>query len=96
MTSYLILNFVVLAVLYMAVFVADSGIITRRWLRALGLMLVLTLIFDSLIIAAGIVAYDTTKLLGVYLARAPVEDFAYTLAVMLLVPLLWNWFRRQP
>ena len=53
-------------------------------------MLVLTAIFDNLIVATGIVAYDESKLLGIKLLTVPLEDFAYTVVAVLLVPAIWK------
>jgi len=53
-------------------------------------MLVLTAIFDNLIVAAGIVGYDESKLLGVRIGVIPIEDFAYTVVAILLVPTIWK------
>lgn len=53
-------------------------------------MLVLTAVFDNLIILAGIVDYDATKLMGIYVGVVPIEDFAYTLVAVLLVPAIWK------
>jgi lycopene cyclase domain-containing protein len=53
-------------------------------------MLVLTAVFDNLIILAGIVAYDETKLLGISVGVVPIEDFAYTVVAVLLVPAIWK------
>jgi lycopene cyclase domain-containing protein len=53
-------------------------------------MLVLTAVFDNLIILAGIVAYDETKLLGISVGAVPIEDFAYTVVAVLLVPAIWK------
>lgn len=53
-------------------------------------MLVLTAVFDNLIILAGIVDYDTTKLMGIYVGVVPIEDFAYTVVAVLLVPAIWK------
>ena len=53
-------------------------------------MLILTAVFDNLIILAGIVDYDTTKLLGIYFGVVPIEDFAYTVVAVLLVPAIWK------
>lgn len=53
-------------------------------------MLVLTAIFDNLIVAAGIVGYDESKLLGVSIGVIPIEDFAYTVVAILLVPTIWK------
>jgi lycopene cyclase domain-containing protein len=65
-----------------------------RW-RALGLalivMLVLTAIFDNMIIGFGLVDYDPELISGVRIGVAPIEDFAYTVVAMIVVPMLWAW-----
>jgi lycopene cyclase domain-containing protein len=58
-------------------------------------MTILTAIFDSLIIATGIVAYDPSKILGWYVGRAPVEDFSYMLVASVAAPVLWKWYDRK-
>ena len=92
MATYIVLNTVYL--------VAVLAILKRRgllvWNRSvlvtLCIMIVCTAIFDSLIIAAGIVDYDTTKILGVYIGAAPIEDFMYALLAVAIVPALWKGF----
>lgn len=54
-------------------------------------MFILTAIFDSLIIALSIVDYDSSKILGINILNAPIEDFAYTIAAVILVPSLWTY-----
>lgn len=63
----------------------------RQWVITAVILFVLTAIFDSLIIYAKIVDYDYTKLLGIRIGRAPIEDFAYTVAAVLLIPALWRY-----
>ena len=58
-------------------------------------MLLLTLIFDNVIIGTGIVAYDQSKLSGIMLGYAPIEDFAYTLVALVLTPSLFEFFRKK-
>ena len=58
-------------------------------------MLVLTALFDNLIIAAGIVEYDHSKLLGIYVGVVPLEDFAYTVLAVLLVPTIWKAMNKK-
>ena len=53
-------------------------------------MLILTAVFDNLIILAGIVDYDAAKLMGIYVGVVPIEDFAYTVVAVLLVPAIWK------
>lgn len=50
----------------------------------------LTLVFDTLMIAADLYVFDPDKILGVYLWGAPLEDFAYALAAALGMPVLWT------
>ncbi|MDH6532053.1 small toxic polypeptide LdrA/B/C/D [Aurantimicrobium minutum] len=52
-------------------------------------MLITTAIFDNVIIGVGLVAYDPSTLLGVFIGNAPVEDFAYTVAGVMILPALW-------
>lgn len=52
-------------------------------------MVITTAVFDNVIIGTGLVAYDTSTLLGMYVGVAPVEDFAYTLAAVMIMPALW-------
>lgn len=60
--------------------------------RALALLavLVLTAIFDNVMIGVGLVAYNPAHTSGLRLGLAPVEDFAYPIAAALLLPALWT------
>ena len=57
-------------------------------------MLVLTAIFDNLIIISKIVDYDPTKISGMMIGAAPIEDFFYTLAAVLIIPSVWTYLGR--
>ncbi|OGL22405.1 hypothetical protein A2707_03725 [Candidatus Saccharibacteria bacterium RIFCSPHIGHO2_01_FULL_45_15] len=89
MVTYLILNLAVLAVVA-TVFYKHLHKPSRAWVSMLIILLVMTAIFDSLIIMMEIVGYDTTKILGIYIGRAPIEDFFYAILAAVLVPLLWQ------
>lgn len=66
-------------------------------LVAAGALVVLTAVFDSVIVATGIVAYDDHQRLGWTIGLAPVEDFLYPLAGVLLLPAVWTLaLRRWP
>jgi lycopene cyclase domain-containing protein len=58
------------------------------------LLFVLTAVFDSVMIAAGLFGYADGTRLGPVLGLAPVEDFAYPLVAVLLVPAVWTLCRR--
>lgn len=58
-------------------------------------MLILTAIFDNLIILNGIVGYDHSKISGWMIGAAPIEDFFYTVAAVLIVPSVWTFLGRK-
>ena len=58
-------------------------------LAAGALLMVLTAIFDTVIIGVGLVDYDESLILGWRIGLAPIEDFAYPLAGVILLPALW-------
>jgi lycopene cyclase domain-containing protein len=88
--KYVILNVVVLAALIAALVVARVRVPWRvaGWVTAV--LLLLTLMFDNAIIGAGIVAYNPEFISGVMLWLAPIEDFAYSIAAVMIVALLWE------
>lgn len=89
MTTYLLLN--------LAFFVTLGLFVPKRlspppkaWYVLLAGMLLLTLVFDPIIIALHIVAYHSDKIIGLRLFGAPVEDFFYALYAACVVPLVWH------
>lgn len=95
MMTYSLLNLVF--------FVALLGIYlyTRRMahakaaLLATVLVVALTAVFDPIMIALGIVAYDANKLLGLYWFGAPIEDFAYAFFAVPFVAAVWTLLERR-
>jgi len=65
------------------------------WLISAAVMMALTAVFDNAIIGTGLVAYDSELLSGVMVGVAPVEDFAYTVAALMLIPALWHLLERR-
>lgn len=87
--NYLALNAIFIGISLLALLLVPKN----RWpayLVGLVPMLLLTAIFDNLIVASGIVAYDPTKISGVMLGAVPIEDFAYTIAAVAIVPSVWS------
>jgi len=81
-----------------AVLAATAGRgIRRTSAAALGLaalcLMLLTAVFDTVMIAAGLFTYADGLHLGVRIGLAPVEDFAYPLAAVILLPALWMRLR---
>jgi lycopene cyclase domain-containing protein len=69
----------------------------RRFLRGLGLtlvvVLVLTAIFDNIMIGIGLVAYEREHLSGIFIGIAPIEDFSYAVFAAVVLPSLWSLLR---
>ncbi|MCU1573263.1 MAG: lycopene cyclase [Micrococcaceae bacterium] len=61
-------------------------------------LLVLTAIFDNVMIAAGLFSFNPDTILGLFLGLVPLEDFAYPAAAVLMLPALWILlvWRKEP
>jgi lycopene cyclase domain-containing protein len=51
---------------------------------------VLTAVFDNLMIAVGLFEYSAEHTSGWRIGLAPLEDFAYVLAAVVLLPAVWT------
>lgn len=56
---------------------------------AFAVLAALTIVFDNLMIAAGFFDYGAGSITGLRIGLVPVEDLAYPLAGLLLLPALW-------
>lgn len=95
MATYVILNLAFMAVAITALVVLKAWHWSKTSIQVLVILLALTAIFDSLIIKAGIVAYDASLLLGLYIGAAPIEDFFYAIFAAILIPSVWTWLSRE-
>ena len=90
--NYWSLNLIFLAIV---VVIVVAGFIARRTPRwsAVGLtaaiVLVMTAIFDNVMISVGLVAYNPQLISGIFIGVAPIEDFAYAIAAVIGLPALW-------
>jgi lycopene cyclase domain-containing protein len=96
--TYTLLNLAFLVpAAVLAVVAAARSSDRRRFLRALGLtlvvVLILTAIFDNVMIGIGLVAYDPAHLSGIFVGIAPVEDFSYAVFAAVVLPSLWSLLR---
>ena len=94
--SYGQLNLVmVVLVAIVAGILAFRARVGARWWGQVALawvvLTVLTIVFDSIMIAADLFRFDEAKLTGVTVWLAPVEDLAWPLAAALLLPAVWAW-----
>lgn len=58
------------------------------------LLMLMTAVFDNLIVIAKIVSYDESKISGLKVLVAPIEDFAYTLVLVPLIALVQSYFTK--
>lgn len=93
--TYPLLTLIVLSVFAIYAWLMRRWINWRFLVPATIFMLAMTAIFDNVIIGSGIVDYDYDKTLGIRVLLAPIEDFAYTLVALVLVPSLFNWLRSR-
>ena len=87
--NYLTLNLLFLGLSLLALLLVPKN----RWpayLVGMVPMIVITAIFDNWIVAARIVGYDSSKITGIMIGIVPIEDFAYTIAAVLIVPSVWS------
>ena len=96
--TYWLLDAIFLGVVVIVALVALAARRTTRWIAVLiatGILLVLTAIFDNIMIGIGLVDYDRALISGVFIGRAPLEDFAYAVAAAVLLPSLWALLGRK-
>lgn len=58
-------------------------------LLAAVVLIVLTAVFDNVMIGLGIMQYAEDAISGLRIGLAPLEDFAYPLAAVILLPSVW-------
>jgi lycopene cyclase domain-containing protein len=93
--TYLALNLT-----FMFIAFVTLNLVSRKspW-RAIGFtmlwMLLVTLVFDNIIIGLEIVGYDKTKISGILFGLAPIEDFAYTVVAVLAVSIIWTKLTKE-
>jgi lycopene cyclase domain-containing protein len=94
------MNYLALNVVFMLIAFVILNVIVRKspW-KLIGwtllTMVLVTLIFDNVIVALGIVDYDTDKISGLVLGLVPIEDFAYTIVSVLAVSSIWHLMTRK-
>lgn len=76
-----------------------TGLTAGAWLLAVGgglvVLLLMTALFDNIMIGIGLVGYDPALISGAFIGIAPLEDFAYAIAAAVLLPSLWVLLERR-
>lgn len=89
--TYFLLGLVVLAT-FMAL--TKTYKLSRSQLITLGILIVLTTIFDQFLIAFDIVRYNLDNISGIYIGYIPVEDYLYCIGAVIIMPKLWEIFSK--
>ena len=96
--TYWALNAIFLAAVAAVVLAAVLSRRSPRW-RSVGVVLLvvllMTAVFDNVMISVGLVGYDESKISGAFVGVAPLEDFAYAIAAVVLLPCLWTLLEKR-
>ena len=87
--TYLLLNLVFLVIAFVVFIVFRKRVSLKALLFTLSGLFLMTAVFDNLIVGLGIVDYSPEMISGIKIGFAPIEDFAYSLFAVLLIPILW-------
>jgi len=93
--TYWALNAVFLAAVVVVALLALRRV---RWPAVgitLAILLVMTAVFDNVMISVGLVAYNESLISGAFIGVAPLEDFAYAVAAVVGLPSLWALLDRE-
>lgn len=95
MLTYILLDLAILAVLGLVMTLWPQKLAWRPIGIVLAVLLVVTAVFDSIMIYEQIMVYESLKIIGLRIGKAPIEDFAYVLAAVVLIPYLWKHYARK-
>lgn len=92
MTTYALLNVIFLLAIGAGLLLFTRQKPKRALWYTFVIVLIMTALFDSIFIIFGLFEYNPDIILGVYIWKAPIEDFAYAVASVALVGLLWEYY----
>lgn len=94
MFNYILLNTGFMLLAAGSVYGCTRGLNRQKLLFTVLLLVVLTALFDQLIIRTHIVMYDYSQLVGLKIGAVPIEDFCYAITAAVLVPALYKRLTR--
>ena len=95
--TYWALNAIFLGAVAILILISVLRHRAPRWpavALTMAVLLVMTAVFDKVMIGIGLVAYEPTLISGAFIGIAPLEDFAYAIAAVLALPALWTLLGR--
>jgi lycopene cyclase domain-containing protein len=96
-TTYVAMSvpFIIFAVAFTSIATWKFGLRPKSLGAPIAGLLVGTAVFDNLIIWSGLVAYDESRILGIRIGLAPIEDFLYAIAAVMVAASLWHVLDRK-
>jgi small toxic polypeptide LdrA/B/C/D len=62
----------------------------KLWIFIVIILFILTIFFDSILIRLNVFNYSASKILGIHIGDAPIEDLFYPLIATIVIPILWQ------
>ena len=93
--SYAELNALFLIPAFVMLFALRYLVRWRKLCFTAAALILLTAVFDNFIVGSGVVAYNPETLSGAFIGFAPIEDFAYTVVAVIMIPLTWWWLESR-
>jgi len=89
MATYIIINILFVSAVLLAL--GFRSIVPIRYYVVVCLsLIVMTAVFDSMLVHLDIIAYTQSMISGIRIGYAPVEDFAYPILATLIIPFVWE------
>ena len=95
MATYLILNTAVLGAMFLILWRLRWLHVDRHTALTSIVLILLTALFDTLMINAHLFTYSQEKISGIMIGAAPIEDFFYAIAAGIVIPSVWKGLKNQ-
>ena len=92
---WLIVAFMAVVMLLDLLVLRTRVVLDGRTYRRMVPLLLLTAIFDNILISLPAYVFNRPRTLGIYVYRMPIEDFAYMAMVVLLVGMLTQYAKHK-
>ena len=90
MATYLVLNLSVCCTVLLWLWLNGRLRFDKYVVFTCVVLIIFTAIFDTVMINAGLFAYNQEKISGLRIGSAPLEDFFYALLAGILIPNIWR------
>lgn len=93
MTYFLLAAAILCSAVLIDLLITKSCVLfTKKCWLTIAALVVLTMVFNNMIVGFGIVEYSDAVLVGIRLPYMPLEDLSYAVAAGILVPSLMDFY----